>query len=113
MIYSGKTLRVKQGETFRFSGAVLNKATGEPLDTSLLTLKSEIRRATPERELVAALSCVWLAPGVVSISSAGSTVNWPWGNALWDIQVIDSEGQVQVTESVEVVIERHVTNPGA
>lgn len=112
MKYVGNKLLFKQGETFNFTGAVLNKRDATPIDTLGMTVRSQIRRANSERDLIADLACSWLDGAVVSIHFNGDTTIWPCGNALWDVQLIDQSGQVRVTDSVEMVIERYVTRVG-
>lgn len=107
MKYVGNVLHVKQGETFSFSGTVLRKEDRTPVPSDGLTVRSQIRRS--DRSLVADLVCAWLDDGAVSIRSGSPTTEWTPGPALWDVQVIDAAGQVRVTDSVEVVIDRYVT----
>lgn len=115
MKFVGNKLLLKQGETFNFSGAVLNKRNATPIETLGLTVRSQIRRCNAERDLIADLECAWLDPAaaVVSIHYSGDSASWPPGNALWDVQLIDQSGQVRITDSVELVIERHVTRNAA
>jgi len=107
--YVGKTLHFKQGETFSFVGVMLSKADRAPIETEGISVRSQIRQATAERELIANLTCQILDDAAIRIYFVGDTTEWAFGNALWDIQVVDAGGQVRVTESVEMVIDRYVT----
>lgn len=112
MKYTGKVLHFKQGETFSFAGTVLEAESEMPVDSATHTPRSQIRqilKTTTERPLIADLVCEWLAEGAIRIHYPGDTLEWPIGCALWDIQIVDSDNNVRVTENVEVQIHKYVT----
>lgn len=109
MDYKGSTLDIKQGETFSFSGAVVQSSDKTAVDTSDLTATSQIRRDNPGRELLAELTCQFLADSVLHVFFDGDTKTWPHGNYLWDICLTDNNGQVRTTQTVDVHVTKAVT----
>lgn len=109
MHYKNKTLHIKQGETFSFTGAVMLAADQSPVDTTGLTATSQICHNTPQRQLIAELTCQWLDDAVLHVRYDGSTAQWPVAHAVWDVKLADEHGQVRVTQTIEVIIEPHVT----
>lgn len=100
-----ETIRFKRGDTFSPTCTTDQPITG-------YTIASQIRTKTNKLISTLVPAIAQSTPiGVFTLTHSGSTQTWPVETLYWDIQYTNGSGKIVSTDTVELEIEKDITQP--
>jgi len=107
-------ITIKRGETMEIFGTLIKPdqfGVAQPLNISTWQLFSQVRDPKKDLELVAVVTVTkgnqTLNPG--SYSLRANTANWASARLLCDVAFIESDGDIKLSETIEIIIENSIT----